>query len=142
MPGEAAGQCSLRLSGRAICLAVSTKYFTGAFDYFTFRAKYATMVSITREEQRMKKSVTMREIGAALGVPEDVSVTGFDNFIYATLSTPPLTTYSVDQGRMAQVAVRRLLSRIKDGPEGPLRTIVGGWIVERASIRDPRADNN
>ena len=75
-------------------------------------------------------------------VPEDVSVTGFDNFIYATLSTPPLTTYSVDQGRMAQVAVRRLLSRIKDGSEGPLRTIVGGWIVERASIRDPRADNN
>lgn len=75
-------------------------------------------------------------------VPEDVSVTGFDNFIYATLSTPPLTTYSVDQGRMAQVAVRRLLSRIKDGSEGPLRTIVGSWIVERASIRDPRADNN
>ena len=90
----------------------------------------------------MKKSVTMREIGAALGVPEDVSVTGFDNFINATLSTPPLTTYSVDQGRMAQVAVRRLLSRIKNGSEGPLRTIVGGWIVERASIRDPRADNN
>ena len=90
----------------------------------------------------MKKSVTMREIGAALGVPEDVSVTGFDNFIYTTLSTPPLTTYSVDQGRMAQVAVRRLLSRIKNGSEGPLRTIVGGWIVERASIHDTRADNN
>lgn len=75
-------------------------------------------------------------------VPEDVSVTGFDNFLYTTLSTPPLTTYSVDQGRMAQVAVRRLLSRIKAGPEGPLRTIVGGWIVERASTRDLREDNN
>lgn len=65
MPAEAVEQRSLRLSGRAICLAVSTKYFTGAFDYFTFRANYATVVSITREEQRMKKSVTMREIGAA-----------------------------------------------------------------------------
>ena len=41
-----------------------------------------------------------------------------------------------NQGRMAQVAVRRLLSRIKDGSEGPLRTIVGGWIVERSSTRD------
>ncbi|MGN1020495.1 MAG: LacI family DNA-binding transcriptional regulator [Aristaeellaceae bacterium] len=75
-------------------------------------------------------------------VPEDVSVTGFDNFIFATLSATPLTTYSVDQVRMAQVAVHRLLRRIKEGPEGPLRTIVGGWIVERASTRDLRGDGN
>ena len=75
-------------------------------------------------------------------VPEDVSVTGFDNYVYATLSSPQLTTYSVDQGRMAQVAIRRLLSRIKDGSEGPLRTTVGGWVVERASTRDLRETRN
>lgn len=75
-------------------------------------------------------------------VPQDVSVTGFDNFIYATLSSPALTTYSVDQGRMAQVAIRRLQSRIKDGSEGPLRTIVGGWIVERDSTRDLRGEEH
>ncbi|MGN0972486.1 MAG: LacI family DNA-binding transcriptional regulator [Aristaeellaceae bacterium] len=74
-------------------------------------------------------------------VPEDVSVTGFDNFTHPAPSTPMLTTYAVDQGRMAQVAVRRLLSRIKDGSEGPLRTIVGGWIVERSSTRDLRENN-
>ena len=75
-------------------------------------------------------------------VPQDVSVTGFDNFIYATLSSPALTTYSVDQGRMAQVAIRRLQNRIKDGSEGPLRTIVGGWIVERDSTRGLRGEEH
>jgi len=75
-------------------------------------------------------------------VPRDVSVTGFDNFIYATLCSPALTTYSVDQGRMAQMAVRRLRSRISDGSEGPIRTIVGGWLVERASTRDLREPHN
>ena len=73
-------------------------------------------------------------------VPQDVSVTGFDNFMYATLCSPALTTYSVDQGRMAQVTVRRLQSRIKDGLEGPLRMIVGGWVVERDSTRDLRGE--
>ena len=66
-------------------------------------------------------------------VPQDISVTGFDNFIYATLCVPALTTYTVDQERMAQVAIRRLQSRIRDGAEGPIRTIVGGWVVERES---------
>ena len=75
-------------------------------------------------------------------VPQDISVTGFDNFIYATLCSPALTTYSVDQGRMAQVAVRRLQNRIKDGSEGPLRTIVGGWVVERDSTRDLRGEEH
>lgn len=46
-------------------------------------------------------------------VPQDISVTGFDNFIYATLCVPALTTYTVDQERMAQVAIRRLQSRIR-----------------------------
>ena len=55
----------------------------------------------------------------------DISVTGFANFIYATLCVPALTTYTVDQERMAQVAIRRLQSRIRDGAEGPIRTIVG-----------------
>lgn len=77
-----------------------------------------------------------------LRVPQDISVTGFDNFIFATLSSPALTTYSVDLGRMAQVAIRRLKSRISDGSEGPLRTIVGGWVVERDSTRDLRAEAN
>jgi len=77
-----------------------------------------------------------------LRVPEDISVTGFDNFIYATLCVPPLTTYMVDQERMAQIAVRRLQSRIRDGSEGPIRTIVGGWLVERASTSAPKREKD
>ncbi len=68
-------------------------------------------------------------------VPQDVSVTGFDNFIYATLCVPPLTTYTVDQERMAQVTIERLKERIREGMEGPVRTTIGGWVVERESVR-------
>ena len=37
---------------------------------------------------------TLKERG--IRVPEDVSVTGFDDSIYAQLCSPPLTTVSVD----------------------------------------------
>ncbi len=68
-------------------------------------------------------------------VPEDISVTGFDNFNYATLCSPALTTYSVNQSRMAQVAVRQLQTRIAEPGEGPLRQVVGGRVVKRDSTR-------
>ncbi len=68
-------------------------------------------------------------------VPEDVSITGFDNYVYGP-GARPITTYAVDQQRMAQVTVRRLQSRIRFGMEGPLRTSVGGWLVERDSVMD------
>lgn len=69
-------------------------------------------------------------------VPEDVSVTGFDNCAYGGAGARPITTYAVDQQRMAQETVRRLLTRMREGMEGPLRTSVGGWLVERDSVMD------
>ena len=68
-------------------------------------------------------------------VPEDVSLVGFDDFVYGKHARP-LTTYAVDQQRMAQVTVRRLRNRVREGMEGPLRTSVGGWFVERDSVMD------
>lgn len=69
-------------------------------------------------------------------VPEDVSVTGFDNAAYGGANKRPITTYAVDQQRMAQETVRRLQTRMREGMEGPLRTSVGGWLVERDSVMD------
>ena len=68
-------------------------------------------------------------------VPEDVALVGFDDFVYGKHARP-LTTYAVDQQRMAQVTVRRLRNRVREGMEGPLRTSVGGWFVERDSVMD------
>lgn len=70
-----------------------------------------------------------------LRVPEDVSLVGFDDFVYGKHARP-ITTYAVDQQRMAQVTVRRLRTRAREGIEGPLRMLVSGWLVERDSVMD------
>lgn len=68
-----------------------------------------------------------------LRVPEDISVAGFGDFVYSN-DVRKVTSFTVDMQRMAQETVRRLKHRMQEGMEGPLRTAVGGWLVERDSV--------
>ena len=73
----------------------------------------------------------------ALGVsiPDDVSLVGFDDFIFSDLANPPITTYAVDINLMSKRSVRQLLCRIKN-PNSPIRHIVvSGTMIERKSVR-------
>jgi LacI family repressor for deo operon, udp, cdd, tsx, nupC, and nupG len=53
-----------------------------------------------------------------LGVPDDVSVTGFDDSVLAALSSPALTSVRVDYAEFGAAAAAALLARI-DGEELP-----------------------
>ena len=68
-------------------------------------------------------------------VPEDVSVTGFDNCAWGGSDARPVTTYAVDQQRMAQETVRRLQTRMREGMEGP-PAHVGGRLAGGTGFRD------
>jgi DNA-binding LacI/PurR family transcriptional regulator len=54
----------------------------------------------------------------AVAVPEDVSVTGFDDSVLAALSSPALTSVRVDYAEFGAAAAAALLARI-DGEELP-----------------------
>ncbi|GMG85144.1 LacI family DNA-binding transcriptional regulator [Paralimibaculum aggregatum] len=55
---------------------------------------------------------------AGLRVPEDVSVTGFDNIEIAELLEPPLATVHVPHRRMGRMAARNLLARLDPAAGG------------------------
>lgn len=67
-------------------------------------------------------------------VPQDYSVTGFDNDIYATLTRPPLTTVEVDIERMAKLAVQSILKKVSNPYYTFGRALVPGRVVERESV--------
>ena len=50
-----------------------------------------------------------------LHVPEDISITGFDDIEIATLVTPELTTVHVPHREMGRRAAELLLDMIRDG---------------------------
>lgn len=49
---------------------------------------------------------------AGLRVPEDVSVVGFDNILFAELADPPLTTVALPREEIGQAAVEALLHTV------------------------------
>lgn len=68
-------------------------------------------------------------------VPEDVSVAGFDDYIFPGLSTVEFTTYAVDMEGMARACVERLLRKIHNSNYEPTLKIVSGHLVIRDSVR-------
>lgn len=71
----------------------------------------------------------------SIRVPEDCSVVGFDNDLYATLSDPPLTTIEADTEEMARAAVQTIIKRIRKEPMPYGRVLVKSRIIHRASVR-------
>lgn len=68
-------------------------------------------------------------------VPEDCSVVGFDNDIFATLAEPKLTTVEVNVPEMARAAVRTVMEKIRNNnATGPGRMMIKGGLVFRESV--------
>ena len=69
-----------------------------------------------------------------LRVPEDVAVTGYDDYQFALICDPPLTTYHVNVEDMGRMAATRLLRKIKGKPFTGGNTVASGRLVKRKSI--------
>lgn len=68
-------------------------------------------------------------------VPEDVSVVGYDNYIYPGICDVEITTYEVDLGEMAQRVLGILLDRLQNKVGMPKTYIVEGHMVVKESVR-------
>lgn len=69
-------------------------------------------------------------------VPDDFSVVGFDNDIYATITDPPLTTVEVDLDEMAKTAVQFIIGKIKNNNRKYGRVQIKGKIIYRDSVKN------
>ena len=68
-------------------------------------------------------------------IPEDVSVVGFDNYLYPGFPDKKITSYEVNTQAMAKVALEKALKQIKNPASGRGLSIVSGKIVEKESVR-------
>jgi LacI family transcriptional regulator len=76
---------------------------------------------------------------AGLRVPQDVSVTGYDDLPQAPYTVPPLTTVVQPVGEVAAAAVERLLARVErpTGSPRPQHTVFPVRLVVRGSTAPP-----
>ncbi|MBR4622551.1 MAG: LacI family DNA-binding transcriptional regulator [Ruminococcus sp.] len=69
-------------------------------------------------------------------VPEDISVVGYDNYLISEVSNPPITTIDVDSHRMADKAVKLLISRMEDPLRDASSINITGSLIEKGSVKD------
>jgi LacI family transcriptional regulator/LacI family purine nucleotide synthesis repressor len=72
------------------------------------------------------------EVG--LRVPEDISVTGYDNFLDPVLCDVGITTYEVDTRQMAHVALKMLMKKMRRESYKKGIHIVEGKLVVKESV--------
>ncbi|MDL2232664.1 LacI family DNA-binding transcriptional regulator [Ruminococcaceae bacterium OttesenSCG-928-L11] len=68
-------------------------------------------------------------------VPEDVSLIGFDDMPFCSISSPPLTTVRVYKQEMGRAAVKRLVELIRGGDTVPIKSQICNDFTVRGSVR-------
>ncbi|GFZ32112.1 LacI family transcriptional regulator [Clostridium zeae] len=75
----------------------------------------------------------MQECG--INIPKDVSIIGFDDIPFSSLSYPNMTTIKVYTEQMGRLAVNRIIDKINDEEdEVPLKIEIDTTLVERNSV--------
>lgn len=74
----------------------------------------------------------VQEIG--LAVPEDLSISGFDNIDDSVRHSPPITTVNVPKEMLGARAVDKLLERLERSKEPLEKILVAGEVIYRQSI--------
>lgn len=70
-------------------------------------------------------------------IPEDISIIGFDNYLYEGLCDILITTYEVNIKEMVKASLSLLLRQIQPGaPSGPETAIISGRLVEKESVKN------
>jgi LacI family transcriptional regulator len=77
-----------------------------------------------------------------LRCPEDVSVIGFNDMIFAEDFAPPLTTVRVPTFDMGAEAARLLLRNIQAGAQEPVRITLPVSLIVRSSTGPARVAQN
>lgn len=78
---------------------------------------------------------------AGLKVPEDISITGFDNITFSAYTNPPLTTFDQPKQSIGSEAARLLLDLVTSESGGssfePKEIILKGRLLVRNSVSSP-----
>ncbi|MBP3888138.1 MAG: substrate-binding domain-containing protein [Cellulosilyticum sp.] len=71
-----------------------------------------------------------------ISVPEDISIVGFDNYLYPNTSNNQITTYEVEMNKMAELGVKTLLRKINHKEYIRGVQIVTGHMVIKNTVKE------
>ena len=70
-----------------------------------------------------------------LSIPEDISLLSFNNSLFATLTSPPLTSIDINSYQLGVEAAAQIIDHIENPNLVATKIIVPHQLIERASCR-------
>ena len=113
----------------------------------TFDGAYADFSKILQKNPDMPTAVLAINDIIALGslralqekgfrIPDQISITGFDNLPMAEMVVPQLTSIDVSKKEIGQTALEMLLLKSsRNYAHPPIKTLIGGRLIKRNSVK-------
>lgn len=107
-------------------------------EHFDFPEELPTALVCNCDETAFRVIGQLQRMG--LRVPEDISVTGYDNYTVSDMCSPAITTVEVDLNEMAHTAVMLLLQRMENPKRAAARHVIPGRVILKQSHGDPKPE--
>lgn len=112
---------------------ISDRDDNGDFIEFAFPKEMPTAFVCNCDETAYLFTKALKKAGYQL--PDMISIVGFDNYVYAELNTPKLTTFDANVEEMSVAAADCIIRKIKDKNYRLGRKEIHGHIVYRDSVK-------
>ena len=97
------------------------------------------MTAVVAFNDLMALGVLSRLADRGIGVPDEISVVGFDNILMAGMATPQLTTVALPLEQAGRVAIELLLEQLAQPGLGTHEEALPAQLIVRASTAPPRS---
>ncbi|MEK0317465.1 LacI family DNA-binding transcriptional regulator [Cohnella sp. 56] len=101
-----------------------------------------SLTAVFAASDEMAAGALAAALERGLRVPDDLSIVGYDDLIFARMVHPPLTTIRQPLSEMGRLATERLIARIKGEPYSDGSIIVAHTLVKRDSAGEPPSGPN
>jgi LacI family transcriptional regulator len=72
-------------------------------------------------------------------VPDEISLVGFDDLVFAAISAPPLTTVAMPAEAAGRAAVNLLLALLDEDHRAAANRLLDTYLIVRATTAPPRS---
>jgi LacI family transcriptional regulator, galactose operon repressor len=119
----------------AIVRSDRTTIESGNQSYLQLVSKTPQMTALCAVNDSMALGAIRAARSQGRRIPDDLSVVGFDDILWAQLNDPPLTTVHIPTRQMGVEAANRLISSMADQELAPTNVTVAVKLVKRGSTR-------
>jgi LacI family transcriptional regulator len=118
---------------RSEFVATATFKVEGAYDYLSEYGLQPETTAIVCGNDLMALGVVNWAKEECIDVPGDLSIIGYDDSIFSTISTPKITTINQNCHKVGEIMVKELLKKIEKNDDTQMIIPVGTNLVVRES---------